>query len=52
MNDVQVDPFGRVCTLCGGHRIPIIGTYAVICPKDDGWPPKLEPPSIPPKEDK
>ena len=50
MKEVQVDPFGRRCTLCEGARIPIIGTYAVICPGCDGWPPKLEPPVVPPKE--
>ncbi len=50
MPDVQVDPYGRACACCNGHRIPIIGTYAVICPKCDGWPPRLEPPTPPVKE--
>lgn len=48
--DVQVDPFAHpTCGLCGRGKIPIIGTYCRICSNCDGWPPRLEPPPVPPK---
>lgn len=47
---VQIDPYASACGLCEGQKIPILGTYCRICPKCDGWPPKLEPPAVPPKE--
>jgi hypothetical protein len=42
-----VNPSPITCGICKMTKLPLVasGTPPIlICPQDDGWPPKLEPP--------
>lgn len=42
-----VNPSSTTCGMCKMTKLPLIASGnppVLICPADDGWPPKLEPP--------